>query len=63
MLPVWAAFVRCRVQYDRACEFWQLLIQVFAKVALYMDGKRRMKINGQMWSSHQRFFRCSVCCM
>lgn len=42
--------------YDRAAEFWQLLLKVFGPLMAY-EGRRKMKIVGQMWSSHQRFFR------
>lgn len=47
----------CRLMYDRAAEFWQLLYQVFTPLLAYEDSKKRTKIVGQMWSSHQRFFR------
>jgi hypothetical protein len=43
--------------YDRACEFWQLLLQVLSPLLAYMDARRKTRINGQMWSAHQRFFR------
>eukprot|EP00879_Flechtneria_rotunda_P009637 GHRR01010084.1.p1 GENE.GHRR01010084.1~~GHRR01010084.1.p1 ORF type:complete len:1075 (+),score=467.79 GHRR01010084.1:930-4154(+) len=46
-----------RVQYDRAAEFWQLLLQVMTPLLMYEDGRKRMRRVGQMWSSHQRFFR------
>jgi hypothetical protein len=46
-----------RVMYDRACEFWQLLLQVLSPLLVYMDARRKTRINGQMWSAHQRFFR------
>lgn len=42
--------------YDRAAEFWQLLYKVFVPLLAY-EGKRKVKIVGQMWSTHQRFFR------
>lgn len=44
--------------YDRACEFWQLLLQVLTPLFAYMDARRRTRIISQMWSAHQRFFRC-----
>lgn len=47
--------------YDRACEFWQLLLQVITPLSAYMDTRRRTRINGQMWSAHQRFFRWASC--
>lgn len=48
----------CRVQYDRGCEFWQLLWQVMCPLFSGMENRMGSLRSRQFWAAHQRFFRC-----